>query len=329
MIDDFFLTQWAFMGMRWLYETLTNESIVLTVLISTLLIRAITVFGDIKSRKSSMQMQAIQPQLQKLQKKYGNDPQRLNVEQQKIMKANGVSMFGGCLPMLITLPLFFVFIAAFRQFGNEMMAKLLVTLDADPEAGIELFKNFKFLWVNNMWAADSGFKPVVMAASEFFSSANNTLPKLFYFSEHPEAVETFLRLGFFTKSPDGAIALSAASDALTAEYNTLIQPCLDLYAGKNNGWFVFPILAGATTFFSSWLMMKNQNQQTGEANPAASSGKIMQYMMPLMSVWFCMTSNAAFALYWTASNVFSTITSVIINKKFANMTTETVEVERK
>ena len=111
MQGDFFLTQWAFRGMQFLYETLTGENIILTVIIATLIIRCLTVFGDIKSRQSAIKMQTVQPQLDKLRKKYENDPQRLTREQRKFMKDNNVSMFGGCLPMLITMPLFFVFIA--------------------------------------------------------------------------------------------------------------------------------------------------------------------------------------------------------------------------
>ena len=53
-------------------------------------------------------------------------------------------MFGGCLPMLITMPLFFIFIAAFRQWGNEMMVRLILTLDDNKDKGIELFQTFKF-----------------------------------------------------------------------------------------------------------------------------------------------------------------------------------------
>ena len=90
MQGDFFLTQWAFLGMRWLYETLTNESIVLTILIATLIIKLLSVFGDIKSRKSTMKMQAIQPQIQKLQKKYENNafisPERAQQEYNRLMK---------------------------------------------------------------------------------------------------------------------------------------------------------------------------------------------------------------------------------------------------
>ena len=74
MQGDFFLTQWVFLGMRWLFENVTGESIALTVVISTLIIRTITIFGDIKSRKSSLKMQAVQPQLDRIQKKYEKDP---------------------------------------------------------------------------------------------------------------------------------------------------------------------------------------------------------------------------------------------------------------
>ena len=332
MTGDFFLTQWAFMGMRWLYETLTNESIVLTVVISTLLIRCVTVLGDIKSRKSSMKMQLIQPQLQKLQKKYQNDPQRLSIEQRKLMKDNDVSMMGGCLPMLLTLPLFFIFIAAFRQWGNEMMVKLIVTMDADPQAGLELFENFKFLWVNNMWAADNGFKPVIQTAEEFFSVANKKIPNLLYFVENPAALETFVRLGFFVPAEEGGYALVnlatlTANDptlatAIQTKYDTLLAPCMELYAGKNNGWFIFPVLAAVTTFLHSWVMTKGQKKLQGDSetpDAAASTNKMMQWMMPIMSFYFCLVSNATFALYWTVSNVFSLLSSMVINQYLGRM----------
>lgn len=46
------------------------------------------------------------------------------------MKEKGVSMWGSCLPMLITMPLFFCFIAAFRYWGYEMNLRLLVDENA-------------------------------------------------------------------------------------------------------------------------------------------------------------------------------------------------------
>ena len=73
--------------MRWLYENI--GSVFFTILISTVVLRGLTVFSDIKTRKSSMKMQAIQPEIQRLQKKYKDDPQRMNREQQKLMKERG------------------------------------------------------------------------------------------------------------------------------------------------------------------------------------------------------------------------------------------------
>ena len=329
MQSDFFLTQWAFLGMRWLYESLTNESIVLTVLIATVIIRGLSVFGDIKSRKSSMRMQAVQPQLQKIQKKYEKDPQKLNIEQRKFMRENNVSMFGGCLPMLITMPLFFIFIAAFRQWGNEMMVKLILTLEQNEQAGLEMFEKFKFLWINNMWQPDSGLKPVMQTAAEFLGKANATLPKLIYFRENPEALQRFVDLGFFVKSGD-TYALATVTEELTARYNTIVQPCIDLYAGYNNGSFILPLLAGGTMFLSSWIMQKGQPPQDPN-NPAASSGKLMNYLFPLMSVWFCLSYNASFALYWTISSALSIITTLLINlsmkKEMAAVNGGTIEVK--
>ena len=314
--------------MRWLYENVTGESIVLTVVISTIIIRALTLIGDIKSRQSSMKMQAIQPELDKVRKKYESNPDKMNRETQKLMKANNVSMFGGCLPMLFTMPLFFIFIAAFRQWGNEMMVKLIVLLNENEQAGVEFFKNFRFLWVHNMWMADSGAQPVIATAQNFLASANN-LNKLLYLQENPAAGQLFEQLGFFVKDATvkSGYAMANIKDAnvlaqVTATYDRIVEPCVKLYEGLNNGWFVFPLVCGGTTWLSSWLMTRGQ-----KANDTTGTTKIMQWVMPIMTFVFCLTSNAAFALYWTISNLVSMVTTFLINKVFSKKTTDVVSAE--
>lgn len=73
-------------------------------------------------------------------------------------------MWGSCLPLLITMPLFFCFIAAFRFWGYEETIKLLVSDNAE-----ELLRSFKFLWVNNIWQPDNGLSPS-------YRRAANSLP---------------------------------------------------------------------------------------------------------------------------------------------------------
>lgn len=313
MTGDFFLTNWFLEAMRWIYSLTCaiSESgfgnVFLTILISTILLRALTIFSDIKTRKSSAKMAEVQPEIQRLQKKYANDPRRFQAEQTKLMKEKGVSMWGSCLPMLITMPLFFCFIAAFRYWGYEMNLRLLV-----DENAMELFKSFKFLWINNIWQPDNGLVPVLANGASFLATPQ--LSNLLYLQE-PGVGEKLVEMGLaVTKVYQGGVSYQLLSnDAAIAIYDAAIQPFLDVYKGYNNGWFVMSILAGGTNFLSAWLMTKNTPAANEEA---AKSTKWMNYLFPIMSFIFCLNYNAAFAIYWTLTSVIMIIVNLILNKKF-------------
>lgn len=68
-----------------------------------------------KSYISMQKMQKIQPALQELQKKYAKDPKQQQVEMQKLYKESGVNPLGGCLPILLQMPVFF---AMYRVLAN-------------------------------------------------------------------------------------------------------------------------------------------------------------------------------------------------------------------
>lgn len=313
MTGDFFLTNWFLEAMRWIYSLTCAISasgfgnVFLTILISTILLRALTIFSDIKTRKSSAKMAEVQPEIQRLQKKYANDPRRFQAEQTKLMKEKGVSMWGSCLPMLITMPLFFCFIAAFRYWGYEMNLRLLV-----DENAMELFKSFKFLWINNIWQPDNGLTPVLANGASFLATPQ--LSNLLYLQE-PGVGEKLVEMGLaVTKVYQGSVSYQLLSnDAAIAIYDAAIQPFLDVYKGYNNGWFIMSILAGGTNFLSAWLMTKNTPAANEEA---AKSTKWMNYLFPVMSFIFCLNYNAAFAIYWTLTSVIMIIVNLILNKKF-------------
>ena len=313
MTGDFFLTNWFLEAMRWIYSLTCaiSESgfgnVFLTILISTILLRALTIFSDIKTRKSSAKMAEVQPEIQRLQKKYANDPRRFQAEQTKLMKEKGVSMWGSCLPMLITMPLFFCFIAAFRYWGYEMNLRLLV-----DENAMELFKSFKLLWINNIWQPDNGLAPVLANGASFLATPE--LSNLLYLNE-PGVGEKLVEMGLaVTKVYQGGVSYQILSnETAIAIYDAAIQPFLDVYKGYNNGWFVMSILAGGTNFLSAWLMTKNTPAANEEA---AKSTKWMNYLFPVMSFIFCLNYNAAFAIYWTLTSVIMIIVNLILNKKF-------------
>ncbi len=336
MTNSFFLTRWLLAGMRWLYESIMSSgmqasyAIVLTIFIFTLGVRCLTIFSDIKSRKSSAQMQEIQPDLDRIMKKYQNDPKRMNQERNKFMKEKGVSTMSGCLPLLIMMPLLFMFINAFRAWSNEQMLSLLLTMDQDPQAGIALFSQYKFFWIFNIWRPDNLTSPVVLTGEQFwrtFAATKATyIDKFIFYTEHQEALdELLLRMGFFVKDAAGALSIAEDNTVFLAAYETMMGPCIDTYKEYVNGWAILPLLAGGTSFLLSWVSMQQQNKNKKEQdtnNPnaqAANMGKSMMYIMPAMSVFFCWQYDATFSIYWIFSNVFATVINVILNKKLPAM----------
>lgn len=301
MATGFFLTRWTFEAMRWLYYNVTDNSVVLTIIISTILLKLITLFSDVASRKHAVKTAHIQPQIDKIQKKYKNDPKRAQQEQSKLMKSEGVGMLAGCLPMLLMMPMFFCFIAAFRHWGYEQMARVILEL---AETGVSTqFDSFKFLWVNNVWQPDSGVASVIMDAQAFLSTPN--LSDLLFFKENPAALETFRSLGFIVED-----VKNIPAEAI-AKYDQLVAPIKAVYEGYSNGWFILPVLSAGTNYLMQLIMSKNQPQTA-----KGGSGKMMLYMMPAMSFVFCLTNNSAFAIYWIISSMLSVGINLVLNKKY-------------
>ncbi len=90
--------------MRFLAQILNND-FAAAVAVFTLLINVVLIPLSIKSQKSSVQQMRIKPKMDELRKKYGDDRQKMAMAQQELYQQEGVSMSGGCLPMLIRLAL--------------------------------------------------------------------------------------------------------------------------------------------------------------------------------------------------------------------------------
>jgi YidC/Oxa1 family membrane protein insertase len=91
-------------GLLFLYAYL-GRNFVIAITALTVLLRLITMPLQLKSIRSTRATSALQPKIAELQKKYGNDKERLVAEQQKLYKEAGVSPFSGCLPSLVQLPI--------------------------------------------------------------------------------------------------------------------------------------------------------------------------------------------------------------------------------
>jgi YidC/Oxa1 family membrane protein insertase len=104
-----------------------------------------------RAMESQMRMQAVQPLMQEIQTRYKGDSQKLQSEMLKLYKEHKVNPFGGCLPMLLPMP---VLLALFFVFSNSIE-----------------FRGVPFLWLPDLSRADPLYIiPVVMGVSMFFVS---------------------------------------------------------------------------------------------------------------------------------------------------------------
>ncbi len=91
----------------------------LTIMVFTILFNVLMLPINLSQMKSMNKQQALQPEVAKIQARYKNDPQKMQEMQMKLYKENNVSMFGGCLPLLITYPIFIAMFSVFRQLAAD------------------------------------------------------------------------------------------------------------------------------------------------------------------------------------------------------------------
>jgi YidC/Oxa1 family membrane protein insertase len=103
--------------LNFLYKLIPNYGIV--IIIFSILIKVILHPLTHKSMDSSLKMQRIQPQVQALQQQYKSDPKRMQQELSKLYKEAGASPLGGCLPLLLQMPVFFALYTVLR-FSLDM-----------------------------------------------------------------------------------------------------------------------------------------------------------------------------------------------------------------
>ena len=98
--------------LAWIYQVVGNFGV--SIIILTLLIRIVLLPLGIKQIKSMGAMQAIQPKIKEIQKKYKGNKQKAQEETMKLYKEAGVNPLGGCLPLLLQFPILIAMYAVIR-----------------------------------------------------------------------------------------------------------------------------------------------------------------------------------------------------------------------
>ncbi len=254
-----------------------------SLILFTIIVKAILFPLAIKQQKSMAGMAAIQPRLAELQKKYKYDQEKLNTETMKLYKQHKVSPMGGCLPLLIQFP---ILIGLYNNIRNP----LTYILQYSKETIDQIVAAFANMGVA-LNAADQ--IPIANAIFERFDEISAALPELSL-----RAID----FNFW------GINLSQTPH-LTWPLTPLI---------------IIPVLAGVTTFLSSWLMQKmngTSSQQSTE-NGAGSAMKTMNYIFPFITVFFAISMPAGLGFYWTLSNLLQIVQQFLLQKYFSNKTQE-------
>lgn len=151
---------WIFVN---LHKLIPNYGLV--IIIFTILMKIVLHPMTHKSTKSMSKMQELQPRITELREKHKDDTQRMNQEMMKLYKEHGVNPLGGCLPLLLQMPLFYGLFVIFRSTielrGAEFFWWLKDLSQKDPYYILPLIMSIAMFWQQKITMKDPKQKAMV------------------------------------------------------------------------------------------------------------------------------------------------------------------------
>jgi YidC/Oxa1 family membrane protein insertase len=254
-------------GMGWvlarIYDVIPNFG--LSIIVLTIIIRVILLPLGIKQIKSMQHMQAIQPKIKALQKKYKNDKQKQQEETMKLYKEAGVNPLGGCLPLLLQFPILIAMYSILRLSApNAEYVSPTETPDV-PEV------------VNNHYPTDSAL----------YADVTN----------HDAEATTFLFMNLQCSLVQAGTQVTVPDSQGNPTEETI--NCGGSKVVATIPYAMLLVFMVGTTFFQQRQMTKASPPGAQSAQQQA----IMKFM-PLMFAFFGLSFPAGLVLYWSTSNVF-------------------------
>ena len=132
---------WMGKIIQWLIEGvgIIGLGIILFTLILKTIVLPLDIYSRYKMKKQSLMMKAMRPQMEKLQKQYANDKQMYSLKVRELQKANGISMVGACLPMIVSLVIFMVVFSAFSTYSQYANLQAYKGMEEAYNASVEMY----------------------------------------------------------------------------------------------------------------------------------------------------------------------------------------------
>ena len=333
--------------MDWIYSGISNitggrvESVVLSIVIITIIIYMCLLPLTIKQQKFSKLSQKMQPEMQAIQAKYKNKKDQASMmamqeETQLLYQKYGISPMGSCVQMLIQMPILF---ALYRVFYNipaylsGVKGSFTGLVDSIQQTSgyqntlVSLMEKYNVVTSSGLNASNAASKLADASGGTLSNYIIDILYKL------PSKGWDALMDGKFFDGIQSAV--EKTHDALL-HFNYFLglnisdTPWYIIksnFTDKPDKWLLFVILAlliPVLSYLTQMLNIKLMPQATNGNDQMASQMKMMNLMMPLMSLFICFTVPVGLGIYWICSALVRGIQQFFVNRHIENLDLEAV-----
>lgn len=333
--------------MDWIYSGISNitggrvESVVLSIVIITIIIYMCLLPLTIKQQKFSKLSQKMQPEMQAIQAKYKNKKDQASMmamqeETQLLYQKYGISPMGSCVQMLIQMPILF---ALYRVFYNipaylsGVKSSFTGLVDSIQQTSgyqntlVSLMEKYNVVTSSGLNASNAASKLADASGDTLSNYIIDILYKL------PSKGWDALMDGKFFDGIQSAV--EKTHDALL-HFNYFLglnisdTPWYIIksnFTDKPDKWLLFVILAlliPVLSYLTQMLNIKLMPQATNGNDQMASQMKMMNLMMPLMSLFICFTVPVGLGIYWICSALVRGIQQFFVNRHIENLDLEAV-----
>ena len=306
------------------------QNLGLCIIIFSILIYLCMTPLQIKQQKFSKLSAIMQPEIQKIQKKYqGKKDQdsmmKINEETQAVYQKYGVSPTGSCVQLAIQMPILFaLYQVIYRIPAYVGSVKNIFTGVVDNLVAVNGYTD-----ILQQFITDHSMTRVRLVMDSAGNATSNSIVDFLY-ALSPSQWKELAQMDQFSGFSD-AIAKASGNISKMQGFcglNIADQPLYYIMEFfKNHGSLLLaivalliPVLAWATQMLNLKLMPQAATQNGNNDNNAmASSMKTMNTVMPLMSAFFCFTFPVGLGIYWIASAVVRSIQQLLINRHLNKM----------
>lgn len=335
------------MLMDWIYSGISNitggrvESVVLSIVIITIIIYMCLLPLTIKQQKFSKLSQKMQPEMQAIQAKYKNKKDQASMmamqeETQLLYQKYGISPMGSCVQMLIQMPILF---ALYRVFYNipaylsGVKGSFTGLVDSIQQTSgyqdtlVSLMEKYNVVTSSGLNASNVASKLADASGDTLSNYIIDILYKL-----PSKGWDALLDGKFF----DGIQSVVEKTHDALLHFNYFLglnisdTPWYIIksnFTDKPDKWLLFVILAlliPILSYLTQMINIKLMPQATNGNDQMASQMKMMNLMMPLMSLFFCFTVPVGLGIYWICSALVRGIQQFFVNRHIENLDLEAV-----